>query len=227
MFQDDFFFFCILAYILKQLTYKQKHNKKNSCSVGPGSQQRAVSHLMGRTGQRLGPGTHTHRRFLRPVHTRPLTSLTSRRHEKHTASLKHLVAMRELFLRMMRSSYYWRSGLTLHLFCVALMEWWRWGGGSFSCECLAMHPLRSALLYPLVFHISASSVVLWSALYVFYMHAKDICGRLIMRSRPCERRLCVSCMRVVLPHQQSLPSPNADTHLHSDNAIRRHHRNLI
>lgn len=31
--------------------------------------------------------------------------------------------MRELFLRMMRSIYYWRRGLTLHLFSVALMEW--------------------------------------------------------------------------------------------------------
>lgn len=36
---------------------------------------------------------------------------------------------------MMRSIYYWRSGLTLHLFGVALMEW-----GSCSCERLAMHP---------------------------------------------------------------------------------------
>lgn len=31
--------------------------------------------------------------------------------------------MRELFRRMMRSIYYWRSALTLHLFRVALMEW--------------------------------------------------------------------------------------------------------
>lgn len=43
--------------------------------------------------------------------------------------------MRELFLRGMRSIYYWCSGLTLHLFSVELIEW----GGGTSWEWLAVN----------------------------------------------------------------------------------------
>lgn len=43
-------------------------------------------------------------------------------HHKQPNSLLHLVILKELFLRMMRSSYYCHRGLTLHLFGVELLD---------------------------------------------------------------------------------------------------------
>lgn len=101
--------------------------------------------------------------------------------------------MRELFLRMMRSSYYWRSGLTLHLFSVALMEW----GVSGLYECLLVHlcaflfsdrcislclcVIRACFLY-----LGFLRLLAYELLCVVFV--REICA-------------CAYCMCVVLPHR--------------------------
>lgn len=143
---------------------------------------------------------HTQRRSPWPVHTWPLTSSTSQQYKQHTTLLKHLVALRKLFLRMMRSIYYWRSGLTLHLFGVALMEW-----GSCSCERLAMHP-SAFPFYILVYFtlVRLDSVFLSSpAPYSMFLYAGYLCllTYALMHVWSCERNPSVHCVCVVLPHR--------------------------
>lgn len=65
----------------------------------------------------------------------------------------HLVAVRKPFLRMMRSSFFWCSDLTLHLFGVAKME--SQVGGNLK---------TSVLIDPCLFHISTSHILLLSEL---------------------------------------------------------------
>lgn len=59
-------------------------------------------------------------------------------YKQHTTPPKHLVTAGVWFLRMVTSLYNWHSGLTLHLFCVALLEWGGGVGGSLhvsTCLC--------------------------------------------------------------------------------------------
>lgn len=177
---------------------------------------------MERTGQRLGPGTHTQEISLTCAHTPShLTDVTLAR-KAHSltetfSGYERTISENDEEQLLLAQ----RFDLAPVLCGINGM-----GGGLFMWvpghAPLALCPfISSCVSHQRILHCAVERPVC-----ILYACEGYLC-RLIMRSRTCERRLCVSCMRVVLPHQQSLPSPNADTHLHSDNAIRRHHRNLI
>lgn len=170
-------------------------------------------------GQRSG--LHTPMRAPWPEHTWPLASSTSQYHKQHITLLKHLVAMRELFLRMKRSIYYWLSGLTLHLFSVALIEWgvalhlssWLWASVLFCFYILEYFTtvhldtvFRSTFMrYSVfIFLYSCTGCHLACALACVWLHDWTVC-----------------ILYVCSPISKALPLP------YRANAIRRHHRNVI
>lgn len=173
---------------------------------------------MEKTGQRSG--LCTHRGDLPDLCTHGLSPHPRHGNANSTQPLlKHLVAMRELFLRMMRSVYYWRGGLTLHLFGVALMEW----GVAVHVSAWPRTPLLSPFIswctshriFTLYFWVHPCGTV------CFYRHVQDFCARLYLYALACVV-LCVCVLHVCgAPPSVKFHPP------HRDNAIRRHHRNLI